>query len=53
MHIHEKYKIIQKKGFNPPFMVLNPEKWPKILIFRICLWIAVFDLVTKASEAIK
>ena len=33
MLIHEKYIII-KKGFNPPFMGINPEKWPKILISK-------------------
>ena len=35
MLIHEKYKNIQKKGFNPPYKGINPEKWPKIRISRI------------------
>ena len=35
MLIHEKYKIIKKGGLTPPFKGINPEKWPKILIFRI------------------
>ena len=26
MLIHEKYKIILKKGFNLPFKVINPQK---------------------------
>ena len=30
MLIHEKYKNIKKKRFNPPFKGINPEKWPKI-----------------------
>ena len=58
MFIHEKDKITPKKGFNPLFKGINPEKWPKILICvyltsNICGYVCVmlgYDAVRRGLK---